>query len=474
MAENLNPGGFSRIDIAKIVAEIRARVKSELAQSRDSQPLYRPLQPDFNREASRRAGELVHSEELYYLNTHYTYGQLDLNSVVTHRRGFLGKLIVKFKRKILTIVWENFLRGYFEAEKEFQSRLVRYLNDVSKYVDARDAGNFWELIHKIDYDVGKALERIDRIADEQSALLHSSFKANLGDLHSSLDRIRSNMDQHGKLLQTLDSAVRGLEAIVAKRASKVDPAKEKGVDEDVQESRYPDYSYALFENRFRGSEAEIADRLSIYPDLFKYTAAVKQGADILDIGAGRGELLCLFKQRGISAYGVDNDPAMAALAGELGVRVKCDDAMKHLASLPDSSLGGVIAVQVVEHLSLAALKQLIESCAIKVKPSGRVIFETVNPTSLLALSSNFYRDPSHHAPLHPDTLSYLLSLAGLKVLEIRYLSAVDSASQLQYLTIDDGMTPRWVETCQKINSNLEQLNKIIYGYQDYCVIAEVS
>lgn len=474
MTNNVERSGSDRVDVSEIIAEIRARVKSELKQRCDNRPSYQPLQADFDRKASRKAGELVHSEELYYLNTHYTYGQLDLNTVQTHRKGLLGKVIVKFKRKILSIVWENLLRNYFEAEKEFQSQLVRYLNDVGKYVDARDAGNFWELIHKIDYDVGKALDRIDRVADEQSALVHTSLRSNLGELHNNLNQIRSSIDQHTELLKTLDGVTRGLEALSARSSLSQGRSDRAGSDLLVGKSTQPDQSYVLFENRFRGSESEIAERLSIYPPLFCDTIPVKDGATILDIGAGRGELLMLLKNNGMAAYGVDNDPAMVELARQHGQRVECSDVISHLNGLADHSLGGVVAVQVVEHLAFETLRQLINLCAVKVKRSGRIAFETVNPKSLLALSSNYYRDPSHQAPLHPDTLAYLLSLSGLKIVETRYLSPVASESQLQYINIENGMTPRWVETVEKINGNLKQLNEMLYGYQDYCIVAEVN
>ena len=104
---------------------------------------------------------------------------------------------------------------------------------------------------------------------------------------------------------------------------------------------------------------------------------------------------------------------------------------------------------------------------------GRVIFETINPRSLLALSSNYFRDLTHVWPLHPDTLSYAMNLAGLQVREVKYLSPVSEEAQLRPVAVEEYMTPRWALAVERLNSNFEQLNELLYGYQDYCVIAEV-
>jgi len=87
------------LDIPKLMSDIRARVKTELAQS----PLHnKPFKAYVaSQDKARKAGELVHSEELYYLNTHWQYGEaLNLSRITSHRKGLLGKLIVGVKRKI--------------------------------------------------------------------------------------------------------------------------------------------------------------------------------------------------------------------------------------------------------------------------------------------------------------------------------------------------------------------------------------
>ncbi|RMG42355.1 MAG: methyltransferase domain-containing protein [Candidatus Dadabacteria bacterium] len=457
-------------DVASIMARIRQRVKNQLNENSNKKPSFHSFKADF--EKNRKAGELLHSEELRYLNSNYIYSpRLQLEAVTTHRRGPLAKLVVKFKRKVLAIVWDYLLKDYFEAEKNYQANLVRYLNDVSKYVDARDAANFWELIRKIDVDITRALERIERINDEQTASLrtlerslYEALNSALKDVQSNLHDLNENAAVSAEKLKTLESVVSGIEGILASLGKKeMPPEAERGESDD-----YADFSYLLLENRFRGSEEEIAERLSIYPPYFKGAKNT-----VLEIGSGRGELQKLLSEAGINCRGIDTDRAMVERARQQGFDVLHGDGIGYLRTLEDRELSGLIAIQVVEHLPQKALEELIQLAAKKVESGGKIIFETINPRSLLALSSNYFRDPTHVFPLHPDTLSYTVQLAGLKVIELKELSAVPEEARLRKIKVEEFMTPRWAALVENINRNIDQLNDLIYGYQDYCIVAEV-
>lgn len=463
-------------DVRAIMSEIRAKVSADVEAHRDTLPKFEPKVTDPNEGAARKAGELLYSEELRFLNAHFAHTPtLPLDSISSHRPGFVGRLIVKFKRKLLSMLWDS-MKGYFAAEREFQSNLVRYLNDVSKYVDARDAANFWELIRKIDYDVTKATQRIERISDEQTATVRSAERRMytaideaLGDLRNRVDELRANEAQALDRLLTTERVTEGLEGALA-RLSKARSSQANGVTPQEESAPFdiPDQSYLLLENRYRGSDEEIAARLRDYVELFKGASK-----PICDLGAGRGELVNLLEQAGVPSYGIDLDQAMVAAAVDLNIDVRVGEGLDHLSSLPDASIGGVIAIQVVEHLSRSDLERLCELCSQKVMPGGLVVFETINPKSVLALSSNFFRDPTHVWPVHPDTLGYLLSLNGLSVEEVRGRSPVPQEARLKEVPVEPFMTPRWAYTVSLLNRNLRQLNELLYGDQDYCVIARV-
>ncbi len=463
-------------DVLALMAQIRAKVKADVQTARDSAPRFKVEEANFN-SAQRKAGELVNSEELRFLNAQHSFAlQSNPAALASHRPGIVGKLLSTVKRKLAGLIRNHLLRDYFAQEHEFHACLVRYLNDLSKYIDARDASNFWELIRKIDVDITRALERIERIGDEQSATSLSAearvYKA-LNDPRQGLQIMREQLEQNSASLKSLENLVSGLESIIAKVSTRTQLTQ--GVNSDVgQKSNGAnsdaviDYGYLLFENRFRGSQEEIFERLEIYPAIFK---SAKE--PVLEIGAGRGELQELFKRENIPSLGIDLDSGMVQVCREKNLDVTKADALTYLKAQKAASLGGVIAIQVVEHLTPAELSELISLCAEKVAKGGRIVFETINPASLYALSSAYFRDPTHKAPLHPDTLAFMLKAQGLRVLELRALSEIPLEAKLKPIEAQEYMTPRWAYAMQTLNHNIEKLNNLIYANQDYCVIAEV-
>ena len=461
-------------EIPAIMEDVRRRVLADVEAHKDRRAPFRPYGTS-DTQASRTAGEMVHSEELRFLNMHHAYPltSLNLDSVRSHRPGIVGRVLVKVKRKFLSLIWENLLKEYLFAEKEFHSNLVRFLNDFSRYADARDASNFWDLIRKIDYDVTKALERIERIGDEASASMHAmeqrlrtGMDSSATSLNTRTTLLQAQVEAHQAQLDSLGSSVSGLEGILSRISSRVKAACGPADPVQKEEIQVPDCRYLLLENRYRGSEGEIRRRLDIYPPLFN---GVQK--NVLEIGPGRGELQVLFAENSVPSYGVDLDGGMVEEAQARSLKVTLGDGVVHMRGLEDGFLGGVIAIQVVEHLPLPVLTELLDLCFHKVTPGGRIVFETIDPRSLLALSSNYFRDPTHVFPLHPDTLAFAMTTAGLKVEEVRPLSGVPIEAQLKEIPVEEYMTPRWVMTVERLNRNIRQLNSLLYGNQDYCVIA---
>lgn len=469
-------------NIPALMAEIRAQVKQVLKEN----PVDDTLQPKLDVTSElHKAGELLHSEELRYLNRNHAFSlqQFDAGRVKSHRPGLIGKIIVKCKRKILTFIWEAFLRDYVNAEKDFNASLVRYLNHVSKYVDARDSSIFWELIRKLDYDIQKTSDRLERIASDQSGGLEmarrevlDTLNIRLREMQVELSKLQAGQAGQGARVDTLEAIAAGLEKIVGKLGtgpsygSAAVPAALKVEDSrrDGGAPGIPNYSYLLFENRYRGSEELIKSRLTDYVDLFRNASA-----PVLEIGAARGELLELFRDAGITARGVDLDAAMVEHAKEKGLDVAVANGIEYLATQSDRSLGGVIATQVVEHLTQPELRELINQCLKKVKSGGLVVFETINSESIVALCHHYFRDPTHVAPLHPETLRFSMELLGLRVREVRPRSPFPPDGQLKTIARESFMTPRWEGLLERINFNFDRLNQLLFGHQDYCIIAEV-
>jgi SAM-dependent methyltransferase len=176
--------------------------------------------------------------------------------------------------------------------------------------------------------------------------------------------------------------------------------------------------YRGFEDIFRGDENHVRRSQEAYLDRFACASWV------LDLGCGRGEFLDALSERGIAARGVDMDESMVARCREKGHEVELVDAATALNALPDGSLPGAFAAQLVEHLSPTALTELIQLIGRKLAPGGVAVLETVNPHNPAALKA-FWTDTTHHHPLFPEVLLALCRLAGFGSGNITFPSATD-------------------------------------------------
>ncbi|MCB0321296.1 MAG: hypothetical protein KDD60_10240, partial [Bdellovibrionales bacterium] len=106
------------VSITSLMAEIRKRTEAEVLDNADKRLTFQTHQGNFH--AKRKAGEILHSSELRFLNEHYHYpGVGDLGFIRSHRGGVAGKIIEKVKRKFANFLANGILREYFEKEKNF-------------------------------------------------------------------------------------------------------------------------------------------------------------------------------------------------------------------------------------------------------------------------------------------------------------------------------------------------------------------
>ena len=217
----------------------------------------------------------------------------------------------------------------------------------------------------------------------------------------------------------------------------------------------PEFDYAAFEDRFRGDEEDIKERQRPYVQYFEGRH------NIIDIGCGRGEFLELLRESGIEGHGVDLDLDMVLLCRDKGLQVAMDDAFAHLEGLPDASIGGVFAAQIIEHLHPRRVIELVQLCHRKLADGGSLILETPNPKCLMVFADSFYRDLSHLQPIHPDTMQFLLEATGFHDVEVKFLAPVDPAVRIPLLD---------VAGAEQFNRGIERLNSLLFGFQDYAVI----
>ena len=224
------------------------------------------------------------------------------------------------------------------------------------------------------------------------------------------------------------------------------------------------YKYVGFEDQFRGSRDAIRARFESYLPFFA------GAADVLDIGCGRGEFLELLAGAGVKARGIDLNHEMAELCRSRGLDVTEADAVGYLSTLPDASLGGIFAAQVVEHLQPGYLLQFLELAFHKVRPGGRIVLETLNPACWVAFFDSYIRDITHVWPLHPETLKYLVLASGFTRADLEFRSPVAAHDRLQAVALPNGADTSLADLTETFNANVEKLNSRLFTHLDYAVI----
>jgi SAM-dependent methyltransferase len=230
------------------------------------------------------------------------------------------------------------------------------------------------------------------------------------------------------------------------------------------------WKYPAFEAVFRGTPEEVTRRLEEYVPIFA------GASDVLDVGCGRGEFLDLLRGAGVSGRGIDLNHEMVELCRARGLDVARADALAYLRGLPDASLGGLFAAQVVEHLPPDYLLAFLDEALRALRPGAAIVLETINVACWYAFFQSYIRDITHARPLHPETLQYLVTASGFAGAEIRYRVPLQEAERLQRVP-----GPVWqaggeaggalVELGRAVEHNVQLLNRLLFSSMDYAVVA---
>lgn len=388
-----------------------------------------------------------------------------------------------------------FVREQIEALVAFESRLVVWAQQITPYVDTKDyefAGlgrrlheDNRELIEGLDQRIRGVAGALDGLTDELARRAESMqarekrFEARVARLDAAHDDLRGSLaivQQAAMALKREIERLRtaaappaggaaaeatGASAGAAGAATRL-PGQAAGAPPGLDQAlatEVDSYKYVGFEDRFRGSQADIRARLEEYVPLFA-------GArDVLDVGCGRGEFLELLAAHGIPARGVDVNHEMVEVCRARGLQVDEGDALGYLRGLPDGALGGLFAAQVVEHLQPDYLLALLDVAYHKLRPGSRLVLETINPACWFAFFTSYIRDITHVRPLHPDTLSYFVSASGFQKVAVQFRVPYPEDEKLRPVPGDD-------ETSRAINANVDRLNALLFTYMDYAVVGE--
>jgi SAM-dependent methyltransferase len=280
---------------------------------------------------------------------------------------------------------------------------------------------------------------VDKHVDEAS-VLQNLFDQRVSEVTNDAALVKGELSEYGSLLRHLLA-----------KDSKASPAPKKPGAKGSALGL--DSFYFSFENRFRGSRAEIKARVAFYLPFVRKAGAGTARSPVLDLGCGRGEWLELLKEHQLEARGVDLNTAMTAQCKAGGLKVRIGDAVEHLRSLRANSQGAVTGFHIIEHLAFETLMDLFSETRRVLKPGGVAVFESPNCKNLVVGACNFNIDPTHRNPVFPETAEFMLASHGFEKIRIEYLSPVPNPK------FDDS-TPE-----------LATIKDLLYGPQDFGIIA---
>ena len=269
-----------------------------------------------------------------------------------------------------------------------------------------------------------------------------------------IEDVTSSIDRFQKLVNRVDDRISNMNHLlsISKQKDSSIPSTIKGrvVNKTVSDNHDYDMFYKKFEDKFRGSETLIKERLSEHLHLFKNLSAHLGNGPIVDIGCGRGEFLSVMSDNNFKAIGVDMNEDMVNSAKNLGFNAIQNDALSYLSAQKQNSLSAITGFHIVEHIPFEPLMNIFAECYRTIKKGGFVLFETPNPRSLTVGANTFYLDPSHLHPVPPELLAFMLEYTGFSP------EIIPLHRQQPELTTD--------------NSALHDVHEAIFSYADYAVV----
>lgn len=317
---------------------------------------------------------------------------------------------------------------------------------VGKAVSRQTAG-ILEQMHRFAEAVRDVLHEMAVVLEHPNAHVHAEL----------LGQVDALMERFGELDRSPSDAVPGL-AELRQRLERLEAA-------EAGRHFTPWFGAATFEDQFRGSAEDLRAR---YLDL---AARFAGSGPVVDLGCGRGEFLELLAEHGVEAKGVEIDRSLVDAGREAGLPIEYGDAVEWLAAEPDGSLGGLSMIQVIEHLSPKDRMEVIRLAAEKLRPGGRILVETLNPQSLYIFARAFYADPTHDTPVHPAYLEFLLRQAGFAKIGIEWRSPPPDGEALRPVEGGAAEAADAPDLVSQLNANIERVNAILFGPQDYAILA---
>jgi SAM-dependent methyltransferase len=366
---------------------------------------------------------------------------------------------------------ERLERERLEADRRY--------NDSLTALDHAVAGvtSQWTTAHD---DLGRLSNALIMFLQQITAFVETKDRQLAADAARRIDALAPSLEIVGELRTQVAVIQRALETLKRTggspessegRSSAASAAQASATHHPSSAGSADDYKYVGFEDQFRGADADVEKGVRAYLPIFEGRS------NVLDIGCGRGELLSALRDAGVSARGIDTNAAMVAVAHGRGLDACAADALACLSALPDASLGGIAATQVIEHFEPSYLMRLLDQAARTLRPGSPIVLETINPACWLAFFSSYIRDLTHVRPIHPETLQYLLRAGGFERVAIRYSAPVPDHMKMKTVDLPadvlraaDPAAQALTRIAHSLNANAVILNNLMFSHLDYAAI----
>jgi SAM-dependent methyltransferase len=363
------------------------------------------------------------------------------------------------------------LRTELEKLEAFHAKLILFVQSITLYVDTKDRSEHVARLVNVTTGGLDAVNNEFRRSREAMVAREQRYSSAVDELRTTMSTVQqTGLTLKRELERILQGAAAAGPAVVAEPRAEAAPsagAATPAAQSAAVNASVNAFKYVGFENKFRGSEAEIRERQIAY--LRRFEGA----SDVLDLGCGRGEFLALLGEHGITARGLDINHEMVEICKTRGLRVDEGDALRFLGGLPDGSLGGLMAAQVLEHFQPAYLLEFLDVLFQKLRPGSVIVLETLNPSCWFAFFEAYIRDITHAWPLHPETLKYLVVASGFQRVEVEFLAPYPEDARLQHGRVPPGLeSPGMAGLVEAFNENVDKVNALMFGYLDYAIVAQ--
>ena len=386
-----------------------------------------------------------------------------LRESIAKARAELGSGLAVLGRDLQTVQSE-LVRDLREARERQAEELV-----AAQIQAARDVKNLERQHSEFLRSHAERMDHLEGFHNRGYAEVMDHTAALFSQLDSKLDRYRElsrgRWGRLGGLLAVAEGARTegGATAPKLEKESKTQPQTELPTKPATARA-LADEKYLEFEDRFRGREEDIAQRLEPYLEI------LSGRGEVLDLGCGRGEALAVMSAHGITCSGVDSNVEMVSRCREKGFEAEVGDLFSALESRPEASLGALVSFHVIEHLPAADLERLTRLAWRVLSPGGVLVLETPNPLSIVVGASRFWIDPTHKRPVHPESLKAMLELSGFDPVERIDLQPFEDQDRLPEISTD-GLEPELLPLVQDINQLRDRLDDLLFGFQDYALVA---